>query len=257
MRINKFALIPFLIFLSFGIPSVAQDLIIRTNGARIEAKILNSDSLFVSYYNLVDSAKTVYNLSTEYINQLVYENGSTVDFSNQSDLVSQIAAPFKRNILQSNLFSLVCFGNINIRYERITGTGNIGLFTEAAFTIKPELYRYEKNEDYKLIEAWGSSISRSVFFVEAGMIYYPSQKGIFRYGTGFSTLINIYKVDIYEDYNYISSGTGYALFGTVMFNNMVRIFFSESLQLYVAFDLGIIPRFLENYVFSLSISHSF
>lgn len=75
MKALKSIIITVILLLFFNLSAISQDFIVRVNGTRTEAIIVDVDSLIVTYYRVSDPEKTLFKLSRDYIDMLIYEDG--------------------------------------------------------------------------------------------------------------------------------------------------------------------------------------
>ncbi|MDX2415210.1 MAG: hypothetical protein QNK33_08460 [Bacteroidales bacterium] len=243
--------------LVFTIPSVfSQDTIVRTNGTKISANIFKAEPSQISYYKYSDPTQTLYFLSTKYVLRIVFRDGTIKEYSAELEEEDYSSVPPNKRVLNFSPLDLY-FGNIYVRYEKLQGNGNIGLFIGGAVNISPKEIRYQVEDDYNNLEDYGYSLVKTYAYIETGLNLYTPKFGPFIYGSGTSFILALYKTHIYDTYYDDSPEPGARLTFKWMWINQVRINLSESVQMYIEGDLSIAPRFFTTSIVHLGFSLSF
>ena len=105
----------------------AQDIIVRTNNARVEAQVLEVLGTQITYkpWARRDGPTTV--LGTDYVKSIEYQNGTRRDFTAPpAASLPQAIANQGRNLVGIRPEDLI-FGNLTVTYERLTPESRLGL----------------------------------------------------------------------------------------------------------------------------------
>ncbi len=257
MKVLKIVSIISILFLT-GLTAFSQDTIVRTNGTIISANILKAEPSQISYYKYADPTQTLYFLSTKYVKSIAYKEGTVKEYSTEIVEEDYISKPPNKRVLNFSPFDLY-FGNIYVRYEKLQGSGNIGLFVGGAVNISPEEIRYGPgyNTDEYYLNDDGYSLVKTYAYAETGINLYTQKLGPLFYGTGTSFILALYKIHIYDTYYDDSPEPGARLAFKWMWINQIRIDLSGSVQMYIEGDLSIAPHFFTTSIVHLGFSVSF
>jgi len=239
-----------------GLSLHSQDTIVRTNGTIISANIVKAGTSQISYYRYADSTQTIYFLSTQYVKSILFKNGTIREHSVELEADDSVYKSPNNRIFNFSLFDLF-FGNIYIRYEKLQGTGKLGLFVGGAINMSPKEIQYVVEEEYRTLNDQGYSLVRSYAHAEAGLNLYSQSLGPLKYGSGTSIILALYKTRTYDGWYDETPDLGSRFVLKWMWINQVRIDLGNSVQIYLEGDLSIAPRILSSSMVHLGFSVSF
>ena len=241
-----------------SLTTFSQDTIVRTNGTKISARILEADSLQISYYKYSDPEQRLFFLSTEYVSSINYKDGKVKNYSSLSLIDDYTYKPLKKNILSFSLLDLA-FGGIAIRYEKLQGSGKVGLFAGGMVNLLPKAVEHSINAYYGYddLHDYGYSLARSYGYLETGVNFYSLNWGSLTVGTGTSFLLALYKTEETSGYDDPYPEPGVELAFKWMWVNQIRIELSESINIFIEGDLSFAPRFFGTSIAHLGFTASF
>lgn len=184
-----------IILLLLSTNSWAQDVIVRTDESKLDAKIIEITPSTIKYkkYNSADDRE--YKVSKNDVLEVRYENGEVEKFGEQKYTSSDYRTDFGRHFISYNALATL-FSNLSVSYEYFFSTGHFSVKAPISIgfgRIDPEA-------------EVGSSIFEiglnKRFSIGVDFNFYPSGQGRFRYflGTGMEYgQFNYYR--IYNTYN--------------------------------------------------------
>jgi hypothetical protein len=234
----------FFFILSGQIQLVSQDILYKKDSKILLVNIKSIDGKTVIYELPEDFTGNTYYISKSVLDSLRYKDGKLLNFSDL--FLSGKAAEKKttRNILSADVFNYA-FRNLNISYERISGTGKIGFKTEILINLNSGVneYQYWYPSDYSIFAFY--NYDPHYFFIRLGVNFYPFnyslvQNSGVRLFTGFSVLLGSYREYNYSQ-NYMLDVVHPVLAKSLMWNLGLRVYCSNSLHLKAGFDVSILP----------------
>ncbi|WP_201983835.1 hypothetical protein [Hymenobacter rubidus] len=157
-----------------ALPCRAQDAILRTNGQRTEAQVLDvrGSQIFYKPWGHPDGVTTV--LSTEYVQAIQYQNGTRQDFTHAPapSLRLDEIANHGRNVVAIRPEDLV-FGNLTLTYERLSKESGLGIKVPLSMGMGHEKSDYTHNAFYtQYNKIYGTGLEVNIYVTGVERVRY-------------------------------------------------------------------------------------
>lgn len=230
----------FLLLLMAPATLLAQDVIYKTDGTRVEAKVqeVGIDEIKYKMFNNPDGP--VYVIEKDDVTMIAYQNGTHELFNlkhakGKADTDS-LRKNKHKNIVSFNMFDLV-FTNVSFSYERIFGDGLVGIKVPVSIGLRSLSGDVSSNGTFLTTRLWGTGIDVN---------FYPMKQGRVSYYLGPSFITGAYKYHHYYDwgwypypypYPYPYEQTAYHF--AFVINNGMMIQPTKNMNISMALGLGL------------------
>ncbi|MGC9355801.1 MAG: hypothetical protein ACP5D9_18285 [Mariniphaga sp.] len=186
---------------TFGNTS-AQDVIYKTNGEVILVGNLTLKGKIRKYNLPADKEGTVWFISTDAIDSIIYANGTKDVF--QSPLPKPLfreneKLQFKRNSIGFNAAALAFYSNIKLSYRYMVGNGTIGISAAFLKNLNPSYITVY--DDYTTDLFYTSLIKNMRWSAKTGIDIYSFDPGSFRIFGGFHWITGKYTTEEFQNLN--------------------------------------------------------
>jgi hypothetical protein len=193
---NKLLLLFGFLFLSFN--DFSQDIIFRTDGTKEEVKVTLVGDREIQYKKYNNPDGPLYSVNKNEIVLITYENGDfdliTAPKNEKVQAKIELTQNFTKNILNYHAMD-VFYGDITLSYERIIGSGIVGIQVPVGFGWAYSFDYYNANDEWV----------KNLFYSGVGVNFYPGGQGKWRYFVGPKVLVG-YGKQSYWDYVYDENG---------------------------------------------------
>lgn len=238
---KKFSFFFVIFFSLFQVHLFAQDIIYKTDGSAEEVKVVQVGEDEIQYKKFSNLDGPVYVISKKDIVLITYENG-------EYDMVNAPAAPeslekswsseeFAPNILNFHFLDIM-YGDVTFSYERIIGSGIVGIQVPLGFGYAYHMDYFDGNDNWV----------KNRYFSGLGVYFYPFGQTQWRYLVGPKFIVGygkqedyVYYYDDNGDFLYSNLEDNEGIYFKYMVENGVR--FSPIKNFSVAAVLGIGVRF--------------
>ncbi len=170
-----------------------QDIIFKSNGETIKARILSKSTLSRSYRLFEHQDTITYFLKTALIDSIHYQNGVKEIFDKSSvsstTEIPEILPEVNHHLIGADVASFVFRKNLTFSYEFLPGKAHLGYKIAYGHNLNPwPTYQ----DDY-----FGLT-HNALWYGSVGMNYYFFPPGSFRLGTGLRYVSGKYEVQFYE-----------------------------------------------------------
>ena len=203
--------------ISTVISALAQDVIIKRNDSKIDAKIIEVQRNEIRYKKFTNPDGPYYTISKKDVAEIRYQNGEVESFLEERELGS---TEFGRHLVSYNAFALL-FSNVNLSYEHFFPSGKVSLKFPVTFGFSNNKMETSFQNDNDIAKIGKSK----KFSVAVDFNFYPTGQGRGKYflGTGieygrYDYLKNVYNFDPtfspIRDYNKSTAN-----YGAITFKN--------------------------------------
>jgi hypothetical protein len=219
---KKITLSVVIFFFLFNLTSIAQDIIYKADGSREEAKVTLVGEKEIQYKKFSNPDGPVYVMNKSDIVLITYENGEYEIIQPQrtghETANTELSKNFTRNILNYHSFD-VFYGDVTFSYERIIGSGIVGIQVPVGFGWAYDMDYFNNNDNWV----------KNLFFSGVGANFYPGGQGKWRYFVGPKILVGYgqqtYWVDIWDEQNnwmYSEEQSNEGMYMKYMVDNGIR-----------------------------------
>lgn len=175
-----------LCFILISFVSISQDIVYKKDGTKIECKVTEIHSEYISYTTEKEGNTKVFTLQKSDILMVGYQNGSYEVFSlkENTDRLFNSKTDFKQNVLSFHFMDIL-YNDFTISYERIKKDGMLGISVPLGIGFN---HSEEGYGDYA-----------NVIYSGIGLNFYPVGQGVFSFF--FGPNLKIGKAQTYE-YNF-------------------------------------------------------
>ena len=213
-------------FILFSCLLFSQDTIYKTDGSKIIGKIIEVNAASIKY-KFIDGNETVIETSKNAITRISYHNGSKEFFdnttpkketyTNEDKPTTKSDAPYLKNIFAVNMFEMA-FTNFSFSYERIFGSGKIGLKVPVSFGMGGK-----QNDNNYNPDNWETTIylTNKKFGTGLEFNFYPGGQGRNTFYVGVSGMVGSY--NYYQDiHDTVFNNNGYSGYNTYPLKEKVK-----------------------------------
>ncbi|MFH1321769.1 MAG: hypothetical protein ABII90_14110 [Bacteroidota bacterium] len=117
-----------IIWVCFSETSFSQDAIYKTDGSRIEAKVIEITGTEIKYKKFSNPDGPLYTINYSEVVMIIYKNGDSEVYSTHSENVDKCisASDYKNNIISISFFDII-LNRVMVCYEFISESGTTGI----------------------------------------------------------------------------------------------------------------------------------
>lgn len=217
---------------------IAQDLIYKKNGGKIEALVINKSRQSRSYKLLNQPDSTIFYINTTILDSIVYQNGEKEDFhttgANKLLPVQKTEFRYRHHLIGVDYLSALN-DIFAVSYEYMPGKCKVGLKATVAFNLD-ESY-LEKWDNYEESYSYRNFNSDLNWHVLSGINYYFFPQRTFRFSTGLHYLFGGYTIRNYF-YNNTSGVSDFTESHSRLNGSVLSIFTFYNINKSIAINLG-------------------
>lgn len=170
-----------------------QDIIFKTNGETIKARILSKSTLSRSYRLFDHPDSITYFLKTALIDSIHYQNGVKEIFDRRSvpstPETPEILYEVNHHLIGADVWGFLIYQNLTFSYELLPGNAHVGF--KLSYSRSMDSWPTYQDDYFSLNH-------NALWYGSLGMNYYFFPPGTFRVGTGLRYVTGKYEIQIYE-----------------------------------------------------------
>lgn len=170
-----------------GLPAFSQDIIQRTDGVKVEARVLEIKGTQIFYKKFAQPEGPTYVLSKESVQQINYQNGTQQKFANPPPIITRPVVEMNhgQHVVSVRPLDLL-FPNLTLTYERLSRSARFGFKVPLSFGIGHQLVKEDHHSFYyQYNKVFSTGLELNFYVGVPGRVRYfvgPAlQLGSFRY----------------------------------------------------------------------------